>query len=158
MHPSSEMCPCAGDTAPHRTCVCQSRHDAHSHAAERAHRATMPLCVTEFRRWVVDESAPHHDVGLLILARFPCPQDTLAAETAALGDPLRALIAEMSDELNPHHSMVAKGPLSDETERLHRDTAAPDPTIKPVERLGPMCGEVELNANLASAFVSRRHL
>src|SRR6266702_3698635 len=72
MHPSSEMCPCAGDTAPHRTCVCQSRHDAHSHAAERAHRATMPLCVTEFRRWVVDESAPHHDVGLLILDRFPC--------------------------------------------------------------------------------------
>jgi hypothetical protein len=117
----------------------------------------MPLWVTGFRRWVAGEPAPHHDVGLLVLDRFPCPQDTLAAETAALGDPLRALIAKMSDELNPHNSMVAKGPLRDETERLHRDTAAPDPAIKPVERLGPMGGEVELNANLASAFVGRRH-
>jgi hypothetical protein len=59
----------------------------------------------------------------------------------------------MSDELNPHHSMVAKGPLRDETERLHRETTAPDPAIKPVERLGTMGGEVALNANLASAFV-----
>jgi hypothetical protein len=51
-----------------------------------------PLRVTEIRRWVVDQAAPHDDVGLLILDRFPCPQDTLAAETAALGDPLRALV------------------------------------------------------------------
>jgi hypothetical protein len=109
--------------------------------------------VTEIRRWVGDEAAPHDDVGLLILDRFPCPQDTLAAETATLSDPLRALIVEMSDELNPHDCIVSKGPLSDETERLHCDTAAPNPTIKPVERLGSTRGEVELNANLTSAFV-----
>ena len=113
----------------------------------------VPLCVTEIRRWVVDEAAPHDDVGLLVLDRFPCPQDTLAAETAALGDPLRALVVEMSDELNPHDSMVSKGPLSDETERLHRDTTASNPTIKPVERLGSTRGEVELNTDLTSAFV-----
>jgi hypothetical protein len=113
----------------------------------------VPLCVTEIRRWVVDEAAPHDDVGLLILDRFPCPQDTLAAETAALGDPLRALVVEMSDDLNPHDSMVSKGPLRDETERLHRNTTASDTTIKPVERLGSTRGEVELNANLTSAFV-----
>lgn len=116
-------------------------------------RSYVPLCVTEIRRWVVDEAAPHDDVGLLILDRFPCPQDTLAAETAALGDPLRALVVEMSDELNPHDSMVSKGPLSDEAERLHRDTTASNPTIKPVERLGSTRGEIELNTNLTSAFV-----
>ena len=93
----------------------------------------VPLCVTEIRRWVVDEAAPHDDVGLLILDRFPCPQDALAAETTALGDPLRALVVQMSDELNPYHSVVAKGPLSDETERLHRETTASNPTIKPIE-------------------------
>ena len=117
----------------------------------------MPLGVTEIRRWVVDEAAPHDDVGLLILDRFPCPQDTLAAETAPLGDPLRALVVEMSDELNPHDSMVSKGPLSDETERLRRDTTATSTTIKPVERLGSTRGEVELHANLATAFVRRWH-
>ena len=111
------------------------------------------LCVTEVRCWVVDEAAPHDDVGLLILDRFPCPQDALAAETAAVGDPLRAFVVEMSDELNPHHSMVSKGPLSDETERLHRDTTASNPTIKPVERLSTTRGEIELNTNLTSAFV-----
>jgi hypothetical protein len=116
-------------------------------------RSYVPLCVTEIRRWVVDEAAPHDDVGLLILDRFPCPQDALAAETAALGDPLRALVVEMSDDLNPHDSIVSKGPLSDETERLHRNTTASNPTIKPVERLGSTRGEVELNANLTSAFV-----
>ena len=116
-------------------------------------RSYVTLCVTEIRRWVVDEAAPHDDVGLLILDRFPCPQDTLAAETAALGDPLRALVVEMSDELNPHDSIVSKGPLSDETERLHRDTTASNPTIKPVERLGSTRGEIELNTNLTSAFV-----
>jgi hypothetical protein len=94
-----------------------------------------------------------HDVRLLVLDRFPCPQDTLAAETAALGDPLRALVVEMSDELNPHDSKVSKSPLSDETECLHRDTTASNPTIKPVERLGSTVGEVELNPNLTSAFV-----
>jgi hypothetical protein len=31
--------------------------------------------------------------------------------------------------------------------------AASNPTIKPVERLGSTRGEVELNANLTSAFV-----
>jgi hypothetical protein len=113
-------------------------------------RSYVPLCVTEIRRWVVDEAAPHDDVGLLILDRFPCPQDTLATETAALGDPLRALVVEMSDELNPHDSIVSKGPLSDETERLHRDTTASNPTIKPVERLGSTRGEIELNTNLTS--------
>ena len=111
-----------------------------------------PLCVTEIRRRVVDEAAPHDDVGPLILDRLPCPQDTLAAETAALGDPLRALVVEMSGELNPHDSIVSKGPLSNETERLHRDTTASNPTIKPVERPGSACGEVELNTNLTSAF------
>jgi len=55
--------------------------------------------------------------------------------------------------LNPHDSIVSKGPLSDETERLHRDTTASNPTIKPVERLGSTRGEVELNASLTSAFV-----
>jgi hypothetical protein len=128
-----------------------------SRTADLVWLAALSCRVTEFRRWVAGKPAPHHDVGLLILDRFPRPQDTLAAETAALGDLLRALIAQMSDELNPHYPMVAKSPLSDETERLHRDTAAPDPAIKPVERLGPACGEVELNANLASAFVGRRH-
>ena len=112
-----------------------------------------PSPVTEPRRWVGDETAPHDDVGLLILDRFPCPKDTLAAETAALGDPLRALVVGMSDELNPHDSMVSKRPLSDDTEGLHRDTTAPKPTIKPVERLGTTRGEVELNTNLTSAFI-----
>ena len=65
------------------------------------------------------------------------PSERLAAETAALGDPLRALVVEMSDQLNPHNSIVSKGPLSNETERLHGDTTASNPTIKPVERLGP---------------------
>jgi hypothetical protein len=57
------------------------------------------------------------------------------------------------DDLNPHDSKVSKGPLRDEAERLHRDTTASNPTIKPVERLGSTRGEVELNANLSSAFV-----
>jgi hypothetical protein len=39
--------------------------------------------------------------GCSSLDRFPCPQDTLAAEAAALGDPLRALVVEMSDLTNP---------------------------------------------------------
>jgi len=116
-------------------------------------RLYVRLCVTEIRVGVVDEAAPHDDVGLLILDRFPCPQDTLAAETAALGDPLRAFVVEMSDELNPDDPMVSKGPLSDETERLYRDTTASNPTIKPVERLGSTRGEVELDADLTSAFV-----
>ncbi len=105
------------------------------------------------RCWVTDEAAPHDDVGLLILDTLPCPQDTLAVETAALGDPLRALVVEMSDELNPDDSIVSKGPLSNEIEHLYRDTTASNPTIKPVERLGSTRGEVELNANLTSAFV-----
>ena len=111
------------------------------------------LYVTEIRRWIADQAAPHDDVGLLILDRFPRPQDTLAAETATLGDPLRALVVEMSNELNPDDSMVSKGPLSDEIERLQCDTAASNLTIKPVERLGSTRGEVELNADLAGALV-----
>jgi hypothetical protein len=59
----------------------------------------------------------------------------------------------MSDELNSHDSIVPKGPLSDKAERLHRNTAASNATIKPVERFGSTRGEVELNANLTSAFV-----
>jgi hypothetical protein len=55
--------------------------------------------------------------------------------------------------LNPHDSIVSKGPLSGETERLYRDTTASNPTIKPVERLGSTRGEVELNADLTNAFV-----
>lgn len=117
----------------------------------------MTLCVTEIRGWVVDEAAPHDDVGLIILDGFPCPQDALPGETATRGDPLRALIVEMSDELNAHYSTVSKGPLSDEIERLHRDAAASNPTIKPVERFGSTRGEVELNAYLTSAFVCRWH-
>ena len=116
-------------------------------------RSYVPLCVTELRRGVVDEAAPHHDVGLLVLDPFPCPQDTLAAETAALGDPLRALVVEMGDELNPHDSMVSKGPLGDEIERLPRDATASNPAIEPVERLGSTRGEIELHTNLTSAFV-----
>lgn len=109
--------------------------------------------MTEIRRGVGDEAAPHDDVGLLVLDRFPGPQDTLASETAALGDPLRALVVEMIDDLNPHDSMVSKGPLSDEIERLHRETAASNPTIKPIERLGSTRVEVELNADLTDADV-----
>jgi hypothetical protein len=109
--------------------------------------------VTKVGRSVVDQAAPHDDVGLLILDWFPCPQDTLAAEPAALGDPLRALVVEMSDELNPHDSIVSKRPLGDEAERFHGDTTASDPTIKPVERLGSTRREVELNANLTNTFV-----
>jgi len=59
----------------------------------------------------------------------------------------------MSHELNPHDSVVSKGPLGDEIERLHRDAPASNPPIKPVERLGSSRGEVELNANLTSARV-----
>jgi len=113
----------------------------------------VPLYVTEIRRWIVDQAAPHDDIGLLTFDRFPCPQDSLAAETATLGDPLRTLVVETSDELNPDDSIVSKGPLSDEIERLQCDTSASNLTIKPVERLGPTRGEVELNANLAGAFV-----
>ena len=116
-------------------------------------RSCARLRVTEIRRWVVDEAAPHDDVGLLILDRFPCPQNTLAAESAALGSPLRALVVEMSDELNSHDPMVSKRPLGDEAERLHRDATASDPTIEPVERLGSTRGKVELNTDLTSAFV-----
>jgi len=126
---------------------------ARAKALERVGVAHVLLCVTEIRRWIVDEAAPHDDVGLLTFDRFPCPQDTLAAETATLGDPLRALVVEMSDELNPDDSIVSKRPLSDETEGLQCDTAASNLTIKPVERLGSTRGEVELNANLAGAFV-----
>jgi hypothetical protein len=117
----------------------------------------LPLGVPEIRRGVVDETAPHDDVGLVILDRLPCPQDTFAAEAAALGDPLRALVVEMSDELNPHDSIVSKGPLSDEIERLDRDPTASNSTIKPVERLGSMRGDVELNADLTNAVVRRWH-
>jgi hypothetical protein len=117
----------------------------------------VPLWVTEIRHRVVDEAAPHDDVGLLIFDRFPCPEDTLAAVTAALGDPLRALVVEMSDELNPHDSMISKGPISDETERLPRETAASNPTVKSVERVGSTPVDVELNTNLTSAFVRWRH-
>ena len=93
-----------------------------------------PSPVTELRRWVVDEAAPHDDVGLLILDRFPCPKDTLAAETAALGDPLRALVVGMSDELNPHDSMVSKRPLgssrsSEETCRSTRRSVMPSASM-----------------------------
>ena len=42
--------------------------------------------MTEIRRWVVDEAAPHDDVWLLILDRFPRSQDTLASKTAPLSD------------------------------------------------------------------------
>jgi hypothetical protein len=59
----------------------------------------------------------------------------------------------MSNKLNPHDSIASKGPFSDETERLHRDTAASNLTIEPLERLGSTRREVKLNANLASAFV-----
>ena len=113
----------------------------------------MSLCVIETRWCVGDEPAPHDDIGLLILDRFPCPQDTLATEPAALGDLLRSRIVEMSDDLNPHHSVLSEGLLGDEIERLHRDAAASNPTIKPVERLGSARGEVELNTHLPRAFV-----
>ena len=103
--------------------------ETRSYSRPRESARTEALGVTEFRRWVVDKAAPHDDVGLFILDRFPCPQDTLAAETAALGVPLRALVVEMGDELNPHDSTVSKGPLCDETERLHGDTAASNLTI-----------------------------
>ena len=79
------------------------------------------------------------------------------AETAALGDALRALVVEVGDDVNPHDSMVSKGPLSDETERLHRDATASNPTIKPVERLSSTRGEIELDTDLTSALVRRRH-
>ena len=90
-------------------------------------RSYVPLCVTEIRRWVADEAAPHDEVRLIVLDRFPCPQDTLAAETAALGDPLRALVVEMSDELNPHDSKVSKSPL---VTRLSASTAIPRPRTR----------------------------
>ena len=45
--------------------------------------------MTEIRSWIVDQAAPHDDVGLLTFDRLPCPQDTLAAEPATLGDPLQ---------------------------------------------------------------------
>src|SRR5215831_2948576 len=61
-----------------------------------AGRICEPLLGVTATRWVVDDAAPHDDVRLIILDRFPCPQDTLAAETATLGDPVRALIVEMS--------------------------------------------------------------
>ena len=116
-------------------------------------RSSLPLCVTEVWRRVVGEAAPHDDVGLLLLDRFPCPQDTLAPEAAALGDPLRALVVEMRDELNPRHPMVPKRPRSDEIERLHRDATASNPTIEPVERLGSPRREVEVHTDLTNAFV-----
>ena len=71
-------------------------------------RSYLRLSVTEIGRGVVDEPAPHDDVGPLILDGFPCPQNTLAAETAAFSDPLRAIVVEVSGELNPHDSMVSK--------------------------------------------------
>ena len=38
--------------------------------------------------------------------------------------------------------MVTKGPLSDEIEGLDCDATASNPTIKPIERLGPTSGDV----------------
>ena len=112
-----------------------------------------PLRVAQIRCWVGGEAAPHDDVGLVILYGFPCPQDTLAAEPASLGDPLRTLVVEMSDDLSTHRSMVTKGPVSDEIEGLDCDATASNPTIKPIERLGPTSGEVELNPHLTGALV-----
>ena len=104
-------------------------------------------------RWVADEAAPHDDIRLPILDRLPSPQHTLAAKPAARSKPLRALVVEMRDELDPHDSMISKGPLSDELERLGPDTLASNPTVKPVERLGSARREVELHAHLTSAPV-----
>ena len=109
------------------------------------------------RRWVVDEAAPHDDVWLLILDRFPRSQDTLASKTAPLSDPLRTFVVEVGDELNPNDPEVPKGPLSDEPERLHGQPTASNSTIKPVERLGSTRSEVELHTDLTSALVRRRH-
>ncbi|MEZ5349596.1 MAG: hypothetical protein R2714_10360 [Microthrixaceae bacterium] len=58
----------------------------------------------------------------------------------------------MSDDLSTHRSMVTKGPLSDEIEGLDCDATASNPTIKPIERLGPTSGEVELNPHLTGAL------
>src|SRR5262245_45249155 len=95
-------------------------------------RYTTRSCLAEIRCRVADEAAPHDDVGLLSLDRRPVPQNTLAAEPAAFGDPVRAVVVEMSDELNPHDPVVSKGPLRDEIERLDRDATATNPMIKPV--------------------------
>jgi hypothetical protein len=111
------------------------------------------LCAFGIRRGVVDKAAPHDDVGPFTLDGFPCPQDTLATEPAAFGDPLRALVVEVRDELNPHDSMISKGPLGDKIESLDCDPAASNPMVKPVEGVGPTRGEVELNANLTDTFV-----
>ena len=116
-------------------------------------RTYLRLSVTDIGRGVIDEPAPHDDVGPLILDRFPCPQNTLAAEAAAFSDPLRANVVEVSGELNSHDSIVSKCPLGHEIERLHGDSTASKPTIKPVERAGSSHGEVELKANLTGAVV-----
>src|SRR3954468_6941376 len=53
------------------------------------------------RSWVVDDATPHHDIGLLVLDRFPHSQATLAREAAPIGEPLRTFVVEVGDELDP---------------------------------------------------------
>ena len=113
----------------------------------------MPRCMTEIRRRIRSKSAPHDNVGLVVLDRLPCPQHTFACEAAASCDSLRGFVLEVGDELNPHNGMISKGPLGHEIERLARDAPTSGSAIQPVEGLGTTGGKVELNPYLTDAFV-----
>lgn len=110
------------------------------------------LCVSEVRRRIGSKSAPHDNVGLVVLDRLPCPQHTFASEAAASCDSLRRLVLEVGDELNPDNVMISKGPLGHEVQRLARDAPTPGSAVEPVEGLGTTGDKVVLNPYLTGAF------
>jgi predicted O-methyltransferase YrrM len=116
--------------------------------------ATFPPA--RIRSRIGGQSTPHDEVRLLGLDRLPCPQHTLAAESAALGDPLRRVIVEVGEEMNSHDAVVSKRPPRHQIERLPCDPTATNATVEPVERFSPTRTEVELNADLTDAFVGWR--
>jgi len=112
----------------------------------------VPRCLTEFRRRIGSKSAPHDNVGLVVLDRLPCPQHTFASEAAASCDSLRGFVLEVGDELNPHNVMISKGPLGHEIKRLARDAPTSGSAVEPVKGLGTTGRKVVLNPYLTGAF------
>jgi hypothetical protein len=112
----------------------------------------VPLCVTEVRRRIGSKSAPHDNVGLVVLDRLPRPQHTFASEAAASCDSLRGFVLEVGDELNPHNVMISKGPFGHEIQRLARDAPTSGSAVEPVKCLRTTGGKVVLNPYLTGAF------
>ena len=101
------------------------------------------------------QAAPHHDVGLLILDRFPSPQDAFSLITAPLGNTLRHGVVEMGHEMHSGQIVLGEAPIGDQIQRLGSDTPSSDSPIKPIK--GHSTTELcfQLKTNLADATIRR---